>query len=67
MPRKLSPTDAVNTRDVTEFLAILATLVLGFVTITQTTGVEIVTVGPLYMFTPAVAGLSVCLHNRIAL
>ncbi|WP_276256517.1 CPBP family intramembrane glutamic endopeptidase [Halomontanus rarus] len=59
--------DAVNTRNVMEFLVILTILVLGFVAITQATGIEIVTVGPLYMFTPAIAGLLVCLHNRIAL
>lgn len=67
MPREPSSTDAVNARNVTEFLVILAMLVLGFVAITQATGIDIVTVGPLYMFTPAIAGLLVCLHNRIVL
>lgn len=67
MPREPSSTDAINTRNVTEFLVILATLVLGFVAITQATDVLIVTVGPLYMFTPAIAGLLVCLYNRITL
>ncbi|GAA0212200.1 CPBP family intramembrane glutamic endopeptidase [Halobaculum roseum] len=67
MPRDPRSTDAVNTRNVTEFLAVLTALVLGFVAVARAIDVEIEAFGPLYMFTPAAAGVFVCVRNRIAL
>lgn len=67
MPRIASSSATVDTRNVTEFLAVLTALVLGFVVVTETAGVDIVALGPLYMFTPATAGGIVCLRNGIAL
>lgn len=67
MGRTTSAPETINTRNLTEFLVILTTLVLGFSSITYLVGVDIVAAGPLYMFTPAIAGLIVCLHNGLSL
>ncbi len=67
MVRTTSATETINTRNLAEFLGILTTLVLGFSSITYLAGIDIVAVGPLYMFTPAIAGLIVCLHNGLSL
>ncbi|MFC4437597.1 MULTISPECIES: CPBP family intramembrane glutamic endopeptidase [Natrialbaceae] len=67
MNRPLSTPEGIDTRNLAEFLVILTALALGFTAITRVTGINIVAVGPLYMFTPGIAGLTVCLHNGIAL
>lgn len=67
MPRVTASTDTVATRNILEFLTVLTTLVLAFVVFTRTTEIEIATLAPVYMFTPAVAGLIVCLHHGISL
>lgn len=61
-----STAETINSRTLTEFLAILAGLVLGFSGITYLADIRIVAAGPLYMFTPAIAGLFVCLHNGLS-
>lgn len=67
MSRTISTPETIDTRNLTEFLGILAALTLGFAAVTHVTGADLVAVGPLYMFTPGIAGLIVCLHNGIAL
>lgn len=67
MARTTSVPETINTRNLTEFLVILSTLVLGFSSITYLAGIDIVASGPFYMFTPAIAGLIVCLRNGISL
>lgn len=67
MGRTTSAPETINTRNLTEFLVILITLVLGFSGITDLAGIDIIATGPLYMFTPAIAGLIVCLHNGLSL
>lgn len=67
MTRTIQSTETFDTHNLAEFIGILTTLALGFTAVTRITGVNIVAVGPLYMFTPGIAGLIVCLHNGIAL
>lgn len=66
MARSTLAPETINTH-LTEFLGILTTLVLGFSSITYLADIHIVAAGPLYMFTPAIAGLLVCLHNGLSL
>lgn len=49
------------------FLITLVGLSGGFAVFTWIAGLDIVTLGPLYMFTPGVAGLAVCLYAGIEL
>lgn len=67
MTQTTSPHETISTRNLAEFILVLAALVLGFTGLTHATGVDIVALGPLYMFTPGIAGLIVCLHSGIAL
>ncbi|WP_418282010.1 CPBP family intramembrane glutamic endopeptidase [Halorubrum sp. DTA98] len=67
MGRATSASEPIDTRNLTEFLVILTTLVLGFSSFTHLADRHIVAAGPLYMFTPAIAGLIVCLHNGLSL
>lgn len=66
MARATSTPKTIDTRTLSEFLVVLTGLVLGFSGITYLADVHIVAAGPLYMFTPATAGLFVCLHNEIS-
>lgn len=59
--------ETIDTQHFAEFIVVLTALTLGFTVITRTSGVDIVAFGPLYMFTPGIAGLTVCLKNGIAL
>lgn len=67
MSRTASTPETIDKRNLTEFLGILTALTLGFTAVTHVTDIDLVAVGPLYMFTPGVAGLIMCLHNGIAL
>lgn len=67
MTRPTQSTETIDTRNLAEFIGVLAALVLGFTAVTHVAGIDIVAVGPLYMFTPGIAGLVVCLHRGIAL
>jgi uncharacterized protein len=67
MSRTTSTPETIDTHNLTEFLGILTALSLGFTAVTHVTDIDLVAVGPLYMFTPGIAGLIVCLHNGIAL
>ncbi|USZ70431.1 CPBP family intramembrane glutamic endopeptidase [Natronosalvus halobius] len=67
MSRTTSTPETIDTRNLAEFLCILTVLTLGFTGVTHVTDIDLVAVGPLYMFTPGIAGLIVCLHNGIAL
>lgn len=58
---------AVETNRLLLFLFVLVAFVAGFSAITWYANIDLLTLGPLYMFTPAVAGLVVCLSNNIAL
>lgn len=67
MAHTTESSDRVDRRNVLEFLTVLVGLVIGFVAFTQITGINIVALGPVYMFTPALSGLLVCLHKGISL
>ncbi|MFP9193936.1 CPBP family intramembrane glutamic endopeptidase [Natrialbaceae archaeon A-CW1-1] len=67
MSRTTSTPETIDTRNLAEFLGILTVLTLGFSVVTHVTDIDLVAVGPLYMFTPGIAGVIVCLHHDIAL
>lgn len=59
--------ESIDARNLASFLVVLASLVLAFVLVARRTGTDLLALGPLYMVTPAVAGLVVCLRDGIAL
>ena len=65
MNRTTTVQGTIDGRSLAIFLVVLSGLVAGFVAVTHLVGVDLVAVGPLYMFTPAIAGLVVCLHRGI--
>lgn len=67
MDRQTTDTETIDGHSLAKFLVVLTGLVAGFVAITHLADIDIVAVGPLYMFTPAIAGLVVCLHRGISL
>lgn len=67
MTENNSASTEVDAHRLSQFLVALIVLVSGFTLVTWVADLSIVALGPLYMFTPGIAGLAVCLFNGVSL
>ena len=59
--------EAVDGSRLFVFLGVLTALVIGFMGVAQTLDLDLLTFGPVYMFTPMIAGIATCWYADIPL